>query len=312
MVGTETGDDAAVWVRSDGRALVSTADFFTPIVDDPFVWGRIAAANAASDVYAMGGIPLFALNLVAWPQDVLSLEILALVMEGGRSMASEGDWAIAGGHTVDGPEPMYGQSVTGEVLIDELMTNAAGSAGETLILTKPIGTGLVATAVKNSDEAAVVSGGAIHPSYVAAVREMTRLNDKAALIARSAGARAATDVTGFGLLGHLQKMAVSSGVGAVIETDAIPILPGAWDLYDQGFIPGGTQRNLDYVADRLTGDADLRTQIMLADAQTSGGLLFGCAPEKAADALAALIDSGHTAAIVGQFVDEHVGTVHLT
>jgi selenide,water dikinase len=260
----------------------------------------------------MGGVPLFALNLVAWPQDLLSLEILALVMDGGRSMSSEGDWVIAGGHTVDGPEPMYGQSVTGEVLVDELMTNAAASAGETLILTKPIGTGLIATAVKNCDEVAIVAGGKLHDSYVAAVREMTRLNDQAARIARTAGARAATDVTGFGLLGHLQKMAASSGVGAVVETTAVPILPGAWDLYDQGFIPGGTQRNLDYVSPWLGGDVDLRTKVMLADAQTSGGLLFGCAPEKAADALAALVDSGHDAAIVGQFVDEHAGTVRLT
>ena len=211
LVGSDTSDDAAVWRRPDGRALVATADFFTPIVDDAFTWGRIAAANAVSDVYAMGGTPLFGLNLVAWPNGELSLDLLGDVMLGGADAAAEGGWVVAGGHTVDGPEPMYGMSMTGEVDPAHLLTNAGGRAGQVLVLTKPLGTGLLATAVKRSERDAVAAGGALHDVYEAGVREMGRLNDAAAAAARAAGATTATDVTGFGLLGHLHELASASG-----------------------------------------------------------------------------------------------------
>lgn len=311
VVGFETGDDAAVWRRPDGRALVSTADFFTPIVDDAYTWGRIAAANAASDVYAMGGTPLFALNLVAWPRDLLSLDLLAEVLDGGRSIADEGGWAIAGGHTVDGPEPMYGQSVTGEVLLTELMTNSAASPGEVLVLTKPLGTGLVATAVKRLEPAETEGDGRFGAITATAIAEMTRLNSTAADVARSVGARAATDVTGFGLLGHLHKMTEASGCGAVVDTAAVPLLDQLDVLYDEGFVPGGTTRNVEYVEPHVDGTSDARTLTMLADAQTSGGLLFGCPPEHVADVLARLADTGHTAAAIGSFVAEHPGRLRL-
>jgi selenide,water dikinase len=311
VVGFETGDDAAVWRRPDGRALVSTADFFTPIVDDARTWGRIAAANAASDVYAMGGVPLFALNLVAWPRDLLALDLLGEVLEGGRSMADEGAWAIVGGHTVDGPEPMYGQAVTGEVDLDELMTNAGARADQVLVLTKPLGTGLVATAVKRLDPSETAVGGRFGELADAAVREMTRLNDTAARVARSVGATGATDITGFGLLGHLQKMAAASSVGAVVHAGEVPLLDGVNVLYDEGFVPGGTTRNVDHVRPHIAGDRSDRTLTMLADAQTSGGLLFGCPADRVADALAELTETGHRAAAIGELITGSPGSIRI-
>lgn len=307
-MGTDTGDDAAVWRRPDGRALVSTADFFTPIVDDPRTWGRIAATNAVSDVYAMGGTPLFALNLVAWPRDELSLDILGEVMAGGADAAQAGGWVVAGGHTVDGPEPMYGQAVTGEVDANRILTNAGARAGDTLILTKPLGTGLLATAVKRSDPLAIEGEGELAVGYRAGVTEMTRLNDIAARVALAAGASGATDVTGFGLLGHLHKMGVGSGLQARIHADAVPLLPGTQDLLDAGFIPGGTVRNLESVAAHLTGGTDDQ-RLILADAQTSGGLLFGCDPGQVTMALAELADSGHDAAAIGELHDGTPGAI---
>ena len=307
-MGTDTGDDAAVWRRPDGRALVSTADFFTPIVDDARTWGRIAATNAVSDVYAMGGTPLFALNLVAWPRDELSLDVLGEVMAGGADAAQAGGWVVAGGHTVDGPEPMYGQSVTGEVDANRILTNATARAGDTLILTKPLGTGLLATAVKRSDPLAIEGEGDLAAGYRAGVAEMTRLNDIAARVALAAGAEGATDVTGFGLLGHLHKMGVGSGLQARIHAEAVPVLPGTQDLLDAGFIPGGTMRNLEAVADHVSGGTE-DERIILADAQTSGGLLFGCEPGQVTMALAELADAGHQAAAIGELHDGDAGTI---
>ncbi len=263
-----------MWRRPDGRALVATADFFTPIVDDARTWGRIAAANAASDVYAMGGSPLFALNLVAWPRDTLPLDLLGEVLAGGAEVAAAGGWVVAGGHTVDGAEPMYGQAVIGEVDADRVLTNAGGRAGDALVLTKPLGTGLVATMVKHRAPADVAPGGASHDLYERAVAEMTRLNDVAARVALAAGTRCATDVTGFGLLGHLQRLAAASGVGARVELAAVPVLAGAWDLLDAGLVPGGTLRNLEHVRPWVTAagaDVGERELTLLADAQTSGG-----------------------------------------
>lgn len=311
IVGTETGDDAAVWRLEEGRALISTADFFAPVVDDPHTWGRIAAANAASDVYAMGGTPRFALNLVAWPHGDLPLEVLSDVMAGGAATAAEGGWTVVGGHTVDGPEPMYGQAVTGEADEENLLTNAGARPGQSLVLTKPLGTGLLATAVKRSDPEAIQIGGWLADTYTAGVAEMTRLNDEAASAALEAKATAATDITGFGLLGHLQKLAAASGTGAVVQVDSVPVLPGAWDLLDQGFAPGGTARNLDHVRPLVRGSDDQRILTMLADAQTSGGLLFSCAPGAAADAADRLAASGHGAAVIGELTATDPGTVSV-
>ena len=311
IVGPETGDDAAAWRLEEGRALISTADFFAPVVDDPHMWGRIAAANAASDVYAMGGTPRFALNLVAWPHGELPLEILTEVLAGGADAAAEGGWAVVGGHTVDGPEPMYGQAVTGEADEKNLLTNAGAQPGQSLVLTKPLGTGLLATAVKRSDPEAIQPGGRLAAAYTAGVAEMTRLNDVAASAALEAKATAATDITGFGLLGHLQKLAAASGTGAVVRAASVPVLPGAWELLDRGFAPGGTARNLEHVRPWVRGSDDERALTMLADAQTSGGLLFSCPPAAADDAAARLAASGHGAAVIGELTATDLGTISV-
>ncbi len=312
VVGTTTGDDAAVWQLDEQCCLVSTADFFAPVVDDPHTWGRIAATNAVSDIYAMGGTPLFGLNLVAWPQAELPLDLLADVLAGGSEIAEEGGWAIGGGHTVDGPEPLYGQAITGRANPSKLLTNSGGQAGQALVLTKPLGTGLIATAVKNSPPAAIKPQGSLAKSYAAAVTEMTRLNRDAALAALQAQATAATDITGFGLLGHLHKLAAASNTDVVLHSQQVPTLPGAWELLDQGFAPGGSKRNLEYVRSHIRGCHDERMLTMLADAQTSGGLLFCCNPSAAEEAVSHLVAQGHTAAIIGALLTSNAATPNTT
>ena len=291
-----------MWRRPDGRALVSTVDFFPPVVDDAETWGRIAAANAVSDVYAMGGCPLFALNIVVWPHDRLPLDLLTTVLAGGAAMAQEGGWQIVGGHTTDGPEPVYGQAVTGEVRPDRLMRCGGAEPDLSLILTKPLGTGIITTAHKRlppGDPA--LAGGALE----AAVAEMCRLNDTASALAGEANVTAATDVTGFGLLGHLQEMCAASGTGAVIHAAEVPLLPEVTDLAAAGNVPGGTGRNLDAVRSHLRfrpgePEADAVLLNVLADPQTSGGLLLAGAPGVAGDLLGALTAAGHRAAIIGE------------
>ena len=267
------GDDAAV-IRRDGQtALVLTTDFFTPIVDDAYTFGRIAAANALSDVYAMGGRPLYCLNLVGWPREKLSLGDLSEVLRGGADMVREAGATIVGGHSIDDPEPKYGLMVVGEVRLAEMTTNAAARPGDLLVLTKPLGTGVIATAIKR--EAA--TAGTIE----AAIRTMSARNDGAARAARAAGARAATDVTGFGLLGHLRAMLLASGVSARLWAGAVPFLPDVRSLAEAGNIPGGTRRNLDAVAASTIFDDGVAPldRLLLADAQTSGGLLVAVRPE---------------------------------
>ena len=314
MVGTDTSDDAAVWRLDGDRLLVNSTDFFAPIVDDARTWGRIAAANAASDIYAMGASPLFALNLAAWPRDVLPLDLLGEVLAGGADAAADGGWVVAGGHTIDAPEPLYGMSVTGtcEPASDStgLLTNAGGQPGQALVLTKPLGTGLLATALKRSDPEAVAPGGDLHAAYEAGVAEMCRLNYTAAVVAIKAGATAATDVTGFGLLGHLAELAAASDVSAEVDASAVPLLPGAARLATGGFVPGGTGRNLDHLAERLGGGDEL-TRTLLGDPQTSGGLLFSCDPARAHDAVRELRDNGHDAAVIGELVDGGAGTITI-
>ena len=263
VVGLDDGDDAAVVTIANGTAVVATADFFTPVVDDAYDWGRIAAANALSDVYAMGGRPVVAVNLLAWPRDLLPLEMAAAVLQGGLDIAREAACHVAGGHSVDDPEPKYGMAVTGIADPDRLLRNDRGRAGLPLTLTKPLGLGVL-----NSRHKAT---GDPFPHAVAA---MTTLNRAASEAALAAGAECATDVTGFGLLGHLHKLARASGVTAVVHAGAVPYLDDARQALADGFVSGGTRRNLDWVRPHLdAGRAGEDELLLLADAQTSGGLL---------------------------------------
>lgn len=292
LVGTATGDDAAVWRLDDERAIVSTADFITPVVDDARTWGRVAAANSVSDVYAMGGQPLFALNLVGWNTDALPTSLLGEVLAGGQDVATEAGFAIVGGHTIDDPEPKYGMSVTGIIDPNRILTNAGLAVGQDLVLTKPLGVGVITTAIK-ADVASAASSDA-------AVASMTRLNDIGARVALAAGATGCTDVTGFGLLGHLGRMAIESRVRVTITFDAIPFLAGAIELARDGLMPGGSRRNLDWGRELLdAGSHDELSQLLVADAQTSGGLVFGIDPGETAGVLAELADTGHSAALIG-------------
>lgn len=264
LVGLGDGDDAAV-VRLDARTgIVATTDFFTPVVDDAYDWGRIAATNALSDVYAMGGRPLVALNLLCWPRDTLPYMLATEVLRGGLDVASEAGCHVAGGHSVDDPEPKYGLAVTGLVDPDRLIRNDGGRPGVPLSLTKPLGIGVLNTRHKRTGEV-----------FAQAVAAMTELNASAAGAAVAAGIDCGTDVTGFGLLGHLFKLARASGVTAVIEHAAVPYLAGARDAVRAGYVSGGTRRNLDWVAAGTDfGGVPEEDRLLLADAQTSGGLLL--------------------------------------
>src|SRR5487761_82528 len=292
LIGAAEGDDAAVLALDGERALVLTTDFFTPIVDDPRDWGRIAAANALSDVYAMGGRPVVALNLTAWPGGTLPLSILADVLRGGASVAASAGCLVVGGHTIDDPEPKYGMAVVGFASPSRLFTIDAAQPGDTLVLTKAIGTGVVATAHKR---------GAAAPSVLgAAVASMTTLNAAASEAALAAGVVAATDVTGFSLLGHLHRMLRASGFSAVVSASAVPLLPGALELTAAGYVSGGTRNNMTYLEPWVSISPDVPSDVavLLRDAQTSGGLLLATA---APDALVAeLSRRGTLAAVVGQ------------
>ncbi|HET7328718.1 MAG TPA: selenide, water dikinase SelD [Nocardioidaceae bacterium] len=262
LVGLEHGDDAAV-VRLDGdRAIVATADFFTPVVDDPHDWGRIAAANAMSDVYAMGGEPLVAVNLLGWPREQVPFELAREVLAGGLRVATSAGCYVAGGHSVDDPEPKYGMAVTGVADPNRLMRNDAGRAGLPLTLTKPLGLGVLNNRHKSTGEV-----------FEHAVDAMVTLNREASRSALAAGIDCATDVTGFGLLGHLFKLARASGVSAVVDAAAVPYLDGARTSLADGFVPGGSKRNLDWVRAELSTSVSDDELLLLADAQTSGGLL---------------------------------------
>ena len=262
LVGLDDGDDAAA-VRIDGdRAVLVTADFFTPVVDDPYEWGRIAAANALSDIYAMGGTPLVAVNLLAWPRDLVPFDVAAEVLRGGAERCAAAGTHLAGGHSIDDREPKYGLAVTGLGHPDTLLRNDAGRPGVPLTLTKPLGLGILNNRHKATGE-----------HFEEAVATMTALNDEASRAAVTAGHRCATDVTGFGLLGHLHKLARASGVTAVIDSGAVPYLDGARQSLADGFVPGGSRRNLDWVRPHLSTDLAEDELLLLADAQTSGGLL---------------------------------------
>ncbi|SEG65859.1 selenophosphate synthase [Thermomonospora echinospora] len=263
LIGLEDGDDAAVLSLDGDRAVVSTVDFFTPVVDDPYDWGRIAAANALSDVYAVGGRPLMAVNLLGWPRDTLPMELAREVLRGGHDVAARAGCHVAGGHSIDDPEPKYGMAVTGIADPARLLRLDAARPGTPLSLTKPLGIGVLNTRHKATGE--------LFPQAIAA---MTTLNADAAQLALEAGAQAATDVTGFGLLGHLYKMARAGGVTAVVDAAAVPYLDGAREAVRDGFVSGGTRRNLAWVTPHTDfGRIAEPERLLLADAQTSGGLL---------------------------------------
>ena len=304
LVDASTGDDAAVYALGDGRALVVTLDFFTPLVDDPYDFGRIAAANALSDVYAMGAEPLFVLNLLAFPRALLGDGLVEEIIRGGSDTAREAGVPIMGGHSVDDPEPKYGLVAVGEVQVDDLVTNAAAEAGDLLVLTKALGTGVVATAIK--------AEAASDAATTAAVKSMTALNREAATAMKRVGVRAATDVTGYGLLGHLSNLLLQSGVAAEIVAENVPVLPEVSELIIAGHIPGGTRRNLEDLEDRVEfGDQDETTRLILADAQTSGGLLISVREERAEELMELLEAAGPVAAMIGRVTDGAPGTIKV-
>jgi len=295
LVGAALADDAAVYEISPDVALVATVDYITPVVDDAFAWGGIAAANALSDVYAMGARPLFALNIVNFPRDTLPLEVLEQVIQGGAAKVSEAGVGILGGHSVDDPEPKYGLVALGTVHPARVIRNVGARPGDALILTKPLGIGILTTAIKRD---------LLAPKAIArAVSQMSTLNRAAseAMVAAGSAVHAATDVTGFGLLGHLSEMLGGGSLGARVSVDAVPVLEEAWDLARQNVVPGGTRRNLASVEGFMDWSERLDEvqRLVLADAQTSGGLLIAVDPAHA-DALQHAIEG---ATCIGVFTD---------
>jgi len=294
LVGFTTSDDAGVYLVRDDLALVQTVDFFTPIVDDPYDFGRIAAANAISDVYAMGGTPLTALNIAAFPVERLGTEILARILAGGAEIARQAGVVILGGHTIEDDEPKYGMAVTGTIDPRRIVTNAGARPGDVLVLTKPLGTGILASALKK---------GALDAAALdEAIGWMAMLNAAAARAMLAAGAHAATDVTGYGLLGHGGEMMRASGVRLRLRASAVPVLPNVREMLAAGIAPGGTRENARQHAgftEFAPGIAD-DTRAILSDAQTSGGLLIALPPENVAALRAVLTASGALAAEIGR------------
>ena len=307
LVGFDTADDAAVYRLRDDLAVVVTTDFFTPIVDDPYDWGRIAATNALSDVYAMGGTPLLALNLVAWPREGLPFELLARVLDGGADVVRGAGAVVAGGHSIDDAEPKFGLAVVGTVDPRRVLTNAGARPGDALVLTKPIGLGVISTAVKRDSASDAI--------VAEAVRVMTTLNagPRDAALALGDAVHAATDVTGFGLLGHLREMLAASGVGARVDPSAVPVIDGVRALLADGMVAGGTQRNHAFVSEHVDwGGLPIAEQLLLADAQTSGGLLLAVESARAPNLVAALQSHGALAAsVIGGTCTEHPGAVTI-
>lgn len=304
LLGLDAPDDAGIYRINDELALVQTVDFFTPIVDDPFDWGAIAAANAFSDVYAMGGSPATALNLVGWPAD-LNVELLASVLEGAAEMAAEAGVTVIGGHTVDDPEPKFGMAVTGFIHPDDVIDIRGARSGMLIYLTKPLGTGVIATAIKR--------GEAPDDLAAQAVESMKSLNREASLAMIAAGASAATDVTGFGLLGHLHGLAKASGAAAEIWASEVPEFAGVRDLIAKGLVPGGTRRNEDHFGQWVRFEADIEdaTRTLLFDAQTSGGLLICIASERAEGLERELAERTVPTSKIGRFVDEEAGSIEV-
>lgn len=305
LIGSATADDAAVYKVSDELAIVLTTDFFTPIVDDPRDFGRVAAANALSDVYAMGGKPLAALSIVGFP-DSLASSVLGEILAGANAVAAEAACPIVGGHTIKSEEPIFGLAVVGTVHPKRVLSNAGAKPGDVLILTKPIGLGIISTAAKNDQDS--------HGAIVEAIRVMTTLNRAAADVFTRFEVHALTDVTGFGLLGHLRNVTAASGVKAEVWADAVPVLPAAREYAQVGIVPGGTRANAKFLADWVEFPADMpqHEQLLLCDAQTSGGLLAAVPADQAEAVVAALTAAGTlAAAVVGRIADVGTGRIHV-
>ena len=295
LVGIETADDAAVYQINDTQAIVATTDFFMPIVDDPFDFGAIAATNAISDVYAMGGQPLFALALVAMPVNQIPLDVIRRILEGGESVCARAAIPIAGGHTIDSVEPIYGLVAIGLVDPRNLKRNAGAKPGDKLVLGKPLGVGIFSAALK---------AGKLGPEgYKAMIESTTKLNTPGPTLGRLPGVHALTDVTGFGLLGHLLEICKGSGVAARVDWDALPVLPGALDLAREGFTTGASKRNFTSYGDKasLGASIDDAGKALLTDPQTSGGLLVSCTPDAVPEVLRLFADEGFgRAAVIGE------------
>ena len=306
LVGSGTSDDSAVYKIGDGMALVQSVDFFPPIVDDPYSFGVISAANSLSDIYAMGARPLIGLNLVCFPIG-LSKDILAAILRGGSDKMTEAGAIIVGGHTIDDAEPKYGLAVTGIVAPGEQITNADARPGDHLVLTKPIGTGIITTALKAGKADKGVEGRV--------VEVMSTLNKAAAEAMVLVRVHACTDITGFGLLGHLREMVQGSGVGARIELSRVPTIPGLWPLVEEGIAPGGTLRNMESLRDVVVWEDGVSegAKVVLSDAQTSGGLLMSVAPEKTNQLMDALVEAGvKGASVIGEVVEDPQGRLHVS
>lgn len=306
LVGTETHDDAGVFRVAPDLALIQTVDYFTPIVDDPYAFGAIAAANALSDVYAMGGVPRTALNIVGWPQGQLPWEVLGEILRGGHEVVHEAGAVLAGGHSVKSPELFYGLSVTGTIHPDRIVTNAGAKIGDRLFLTKPLGTGILSTALKKQN---------LEPELLQTMTAtMRRLSAGAAQAMMEVGVNAATDITGFGFLGHLLEMARAAGVTVEIDSRHVPLLAGAIEHARAGDKPGGLHANRRYVEASLTVAADVDPAVfdLLCDPQTSGGLLISVAEERAGALAAALAARGvPEAALVGTILGPGSGSIQI-
>jgi selenide, water dikinase len=304
LIGSDTMDDAGVYKLTDEIALIQTLDFFTPIVDDPHLFGQIAAANALSDVYAMGGVPIIALNIVCFPSE--DMDLLTEVLLGGAQKVKEADALLVGGHSVEDPEPKYGLSVTGTVHPLKVISNAAAKVGDVLVLTKPLGTGILTTAVKGRILTEADIG--------AAIQSMAALNRVGAEEMQRIGVTAATDITGFGFLGHAREMAQASGVALEIQATRLPLLPLALDMAEMGLLPGGLHANRHHLGTRVRMDGEVPTALadVLFDPQTSGGLLMAIAADKASILIENLKGRGVLqASPVGRVVDGAAGTISV-
>lgn len=304
LVGTNTADDAGVYQITDDLAIIQTVDFFTPILDDPYTFGQVAAANSLSDVYAMGGTPVTVLNIVGWPKGSFPLSVLTDILRGGQDKVTEAGAVVAGGHTCIDRELKFGLSVTGLIHPDKIITNAAAKAGDRLILTKPLGMGVITTAIKQG------RGSGALAERVGGI--MKTLNKKAAEIMRNYKVNACTDVTGFGLMGHLHEMMIASGVQARLFYSQIPILPEAYDFTGPETVPGGSKGNLNFLKPhvRLSPDISEEQSILIHDAQTSGGLIICVEQSDAADLLATLHAEGVSdASLIGQVGEGEKGRI---
>lgn len=303
LVGLDTSDDAGVYKLTDDLALVQTLDFFTPIVDDPYDFGQIAAANAISDIYAMGGTPLTVLNIVAFPIHTLDKAVLAEILRGAGEKVREAGATLVGGHSIDDKEPKFGLAVTGIVHPDKVRANASAQVGDALILTKPIGVGILTTSLKN---------GQLEPDEITRLTKvMTTLNKTAAETMASFEVHACTDVTGFGLIGHALEMAKGSQVGITIDAKQVPFLPRVRELAEKGFVPGGSKNNFKHVQPDVTfpDELDELGRLMLCDAVTSGGLLIAVRADQAADLHAALVEAGVEASRIGRVTADGAGKI---